>query len=1238
MRSPIITLICLSGLILGFVSCSAALAQDGGEGTSVISWHYNPEDPVVGACLGELVLPAGCQRCQNVSRSVTIPGLENRIIPGEPVVPFRTARILIPYGHEVQDIEVFPGEKKNLGKIFIEPGQDALPISSMLDDISRPEPTPLNETTYGSMDPYPRDFYSVLGIQEKEGYKILYINLYPIKYIPKTKDAYYFGSFDINVTTKPAETLDRGLFRGAPEGKKAVIAMVDNPGEAATYPADLMLAGSSPLLNGQYDYIIITDQYLKSAPGPYNFQALADHKGSRGIKTAIVTVEDIYTAYDGVDKQEKIRNFIRDAYMNNGITYVLLGGDSDGASIGGECEDAIVPVRGLWAWSYEGNPPNIPSDLYYACLDGSYDYNGNGIYGEPTDGSGGGDVDLLAEVYVGRAPVDSHEEVNNFVRKTIDYETSSGPYLRKVWLVGEYLGFGGAGDWGGNYKDEIKSGSSANGYNTKGFSDDFEKHTLYERDRDWSRRDLTGIINDGLHVINHLGHANPGSVMKLGNGDVDALSNSRYFFGYTQGCYAGSFDNRMPDGYYLSSDCVLEHFVTGPHGAFGFIGNSRYGWGRRSSTDGPSQRYDRQFWDAIFEEGIKNIGRANQDSKEDNLGSIDRTSDGNVMRYCYYQINLLGDPETPFHLQILSEHDIRVADLHLPSYTRPDKAVEINAVIENKGTYGESDLVVRLMENDAVRESHTIPELASGTSKSIGFSWSSGTEGVHVLKVHVVPVSGETDLDNNYGEMSIKVLHAGGMILLVDDDDGASYETYYERALSANGYNYVKIEGPPTLDELSNFDCVIWFTGRDFVTTLTDSDQANLATYLDGGGNLFLTGQDIGYDIGDTDFYEDYIHAEYIKDSTGQYILDGVAKDPISDGMTIGISGRPGANNQYWPSEISPVGDASDVFNYRDDGCGAIRTDTGTYEVIYFAFGFEAINDEADRNEVMDNVIRELSGSSEHARLAISKEADLTYMIKYNITVTNTGDVTLYKVNVTDDRTELYEQIPSLEPGQSRSFYPVYTVAEYDVDEAITNTAETIATDADGNRVGPESASVTVTTVCESITKTAETMTVDTLEDLVRPTTAPVASTTAYETHLEIAKETNRTTVSVGDVIEYRITVTNAGDGVLYKVNVTDDLTGLHVEMASLEPGESQSFITTYKVTEEAICDDIINTAEVGAVDPRGNRVGPLTASVTVYNQTGEMMRSERIMELEFEKMTIEFEKMDEELQTFFGG
>lgn len=53
------------------------------------------------------------------------------------------------------------------------------------------------------MDPYPRDVLPSSGVQEKQGYKILFINLYPIMHIPKTKDTYYFGTFDLEVKTAP---------------------------------------------------------------------------------------------------------------------------------------------------------------------------------------------------------------------------------------------------------------------------------------------------------------------------------------------------------------------------------------------------------------------------------------------------------------------------------------------------------------------------------------------------------------------------------------------------------------------------------------------------------------------------------------------------------------------------------------------------------------------------------------------------------------------------------------------------------------------------------------------------------------------------------------------------------------------------------------------------------------------------------------------------------------------------
>jgi hypothetical protein len=102
------------------------------------------------------------------------------------------------------------------------------------------------------------------------------------------------------------------------------------------------------------------------------------------------------------------------------------------------------------------------------------------------------------------------------------------------------------------------------------------------------------------------------------------------------------------------------------------------------------------------------------------------------------------------------------------------------------------------------------------------------------------------------------------------------------------------------LSTLSNYDIVIWFTGQDAGTlfpTLTSNDQTNLNGYLNGGGNLFLTGENIGFDIGQTNFYRlvPGLSSCFCKDKSGKTELSGATNDPIGDGLSIGISGGTGA-------------------------------------------------------------------------------------------------------------------------------------------------------------------------------------------------------------------------------------------------------------------------------------------------------------------------------------------------------
>jgi len=125
-----------------------------------------------------------------------------------------------------------------------------------------------------------------------------------------------------------------------------------------------------------------------------SFLPLLEWKELKGLHCKTALVEEIEATGTGLDLPEKIRNYIRDCYLSEGTQYVLLGGDDD-----------IIPARGVFGEVGNYLDHSMPCDLYYAALDGDWNSDGDSVYGEPNDGVGGGEVDLLAEVLVGRAPV-----------------------------------------------------------------------------------------------------------------------------------------------------------------------------------------------------------------------------------------------------------------------------------------------------------------------------------------------------------------------------------------------------------------------------------------------------------------------------------------------------------------------------------------------------------------------------------------------------------------------------------------------------------------------------------------------------------------------------------------------------------------------------------------------------------------------------------------------------------------
>ncbi len=94
-----------------------------------------------------------------------------------------------------------------------------------------------------------------------------------------------------------------------------------------------------------------------------------------------------------------------------------------------------------------------------------------------------------------------------------------------------------------------------------------------------------------------------------------------------------------------------------------------------------------------------------------------------------------------------------------------------------------------------------------------------------------------------------------------------------------------------------------------------------------------------------------------MRDDTNTY---GLAGYDFMSGVSINIRGGDGANNQAYPSEVTPVNGAVGIFDYSGFYTWGGVAYSGAYKVVYLAFGFEAINSAASRNTVMSRMMTSL--------------------------------------------------------------------------------------------------------------------------------------------------------------------------------------------------------------------------------------------------------------------------------------
>jgi hypothetical protein len=201
-------------------------------------------------------------------------------------------------------------------------------------------------------------------------------------------------------------------------------------------------------------------------------------------------------------------------------------------------------------------------------------------------------------------------------------------------------------------------------------------------------------------------------------------------------------------------------------------------------------------------------------------------------------------------------------------------------------------------------------------------------------------------------------------VLLVDDDGGASYQQFYLTPLAQAGFDAyhwdVTTEGSPGT-EMNLFSGVIWFTGNQLDGVLNGAEQAALADYLDGGGNLFLTGQNIAEGLAGQPFLADYLKSAFMDSNSGVFQVYGIPGDPVTSGLSLLLVGGTGANNQNSKDVVAALSPGTESMYYSGSSqpVAAVRVDS-PYRLLFLACGLEGASGLAGtstRQQVLEAVM-----------------------------------------------------------------------------------------------------------------------------------------------------------------------------------------------------------------------------------------------------------------------------------------
>ena len=242
---------------------------------------------------------------------------------------------------------------------------------------------------------------------------------------------------------------------------------------------------------------------------------------------------------------------------------------------------------------------------------------------------------------------------------------------------------------------------------------------------------------------------------------------------------------------------------------------------------------------------------------------------------------------------------------------------------------------------------------------------------VYYVKVSAVTAKGETPA----GEVLAARTSGAPQVLVVNG---------YDRPKTTNSHDFI-IRHAASLDaagiafdacaneavergqvRLSDYQMVDWILGEESTQdeSFNYSEQDSVEAFLAGGGHLFVSGAEIGWDLDyqghaiDRPFYNDHLRADYVKDDAGVYAVSGVGGTIFAglSGMTFD-DGNHGTYDVRYPDCLNTSESSAINLTYDGTSYNAGVEYNGACKLVNLGFPFETVYPQTSRDSLMCRVL-----------------------------------------------------------------------------------------------------------------------------------------------------------------------------------------------------------------------------------------------------------------------------------------